>query len=104
MHVGRASRQPGSQSFRSPSYSGRCYRRFSALLERQRKQISRLEHENERLQRMAKGLSRRVFERRIKDPARTLADLRSALRDAGLIGIQMKRSGSSASGLTLRPG
>jgi hypothetical protein len=41
------------------------------------------------LQRRANAVARRVFRRRIKAPAKTMADLRSALREEGLIRIRM---------------
>jgi hypothetical protein len=44
---------------------------------------------NDDLQRRANAVARRVFSRRIKDPARTASDLRSALREEGLIRIRM---------------
>jgi hypothetical protein len=43
------------------------------------------------LQRRANAVARRVFRRRIKDPARTASDLRAALREEGLIRIRMTR-------------
>jgi transposase len=51
MRVSRASRQSGTQSFRDLPFGRRSSRGFSALFERQRKQIDRLERENERLRR-----------------------------------------------------
>ena len=45
--------------------------------------------ENDDLQRRANAVARRVFRRRIKDPARTASDLRAALRKEGLIRIRM---------------
>ncbi len=46
--------------------------------------------EDEYLQRRANALERQQFRRRIKDPAKTKADLRAALRKEGLIRIRMK--------------
>lgn len=45
--------------------------------------------ENDYLQRRANAVARRVFRRRIKDPAKTASDLRAALREEGLIRIRM---------------
>jgi hypothetical protein len=45
--------------------------------------------EDDYLQRRANAVARRVFKRRIKAPAKTEADLRSALREEGLIRIRM---------------
>jgi len=45
--------------------------------------------ENDHLQRRANAVARRVFNRRIKDPAKTKADLRAALRGEGLVRIRM---------------
>jgi len=45
--------------------------------------------ENDDLQRRANAVARRVFRRRIEDPARTASDLRAALREEGLIRIRM---------------
>jgi hypothetical protein len=46
--------------------------------------------ENDYLQRRANTVPLQVFRRRIKDPARTEADLRSAFREERLIRIRMK--------------
>jgi len=51
MRVSGAPRQSTIQSFRNLFFEGRSSRSFSALFERQRKQIDRLERENERLRR-----------------------------------------------------
>ena len=45
--------------------------------------------EEDYLQRRANAVARRMFSRRIKDPAKTKADLRAALREEGLIRIRM---------------
>ncbi len=49
MRVDRAARQSGTPSFRDLPFPRRCTRRCVALFERQRRQIKRREHENERL-------------------------------------------------------
>jgi hypothetical protein len=46
------------------------------------------------LQREANALARRMFRRRVKDPAKTLTDLRSRLRRAGWVQIKIRSSGS----------
>jgi hypothetical protein len=46
------------------------------------------------LQREANALARRMFRRRVKDPAKTLADLRARLRRAGWVQIKIRWSGS----------
>ena len=45
--------------------------------------------ENDYLQRRANAVARRVFKHRIKAPAKTMADLRSALQEEGLIRVHM---------------
>lgn len=45
--------------------------------------------ENDQLQRMANGLERRMFRQRIKALAKTLSELRLALRAEGLVRIRM---------------
>ena len=45
--------------------------------------------ENDDLQRRANAVALQVFRRRIKAPAKTMADLRSALQEEGLIRIRM---------------
>ena len=52
--------------------------------------------EDDYLQRQANGLMRRICERRIKSPAKTMARLRSALRAAGLIRIRTTWLGCSS--------
>jgi hypothetical protein len=47
--------------------------------------------ENDDLQRRANAVARRVFRRRIKAPAKTMADLRSALQKEGLVRVRIKR-------------
>ena len=51
--------------------------------------------EDDYLQRKANALMRRMFRRRVKDPAKTLADLRSRLRRAGWVQIKIRWSGNS---------
>jgi hypothetical protein len=51
--------------------------------------------EDDYLQREANALMRRMFRRRVKDPAKTLADLRSRLRRAGWVQIKIRWSGNS---------
>src|ERR1035437_5350081 len=50
--------------------------------------------EDEYLQREANALKRRMFRRRVNDPAKTLADLRSRLRRAGWVHIEIHWSGN----------
>jgi hypothetical protein len=50
--------------------------------------------ENDYLQRQANVLTRRMFRRRVKDPAETLSDLRSRLRRAGWVHIKIHWSGN----------
>jgi hypothetical protein len=51
--------------------------------------------EDEYLQQRANALERQLFRRRIKDLAKTKADLRAALREEGLIRIRMKSFATS---------
>ena len=51
MRVNGASRNLHERPIQRASFAGRDKRRFSALFERQRKQINNLERENERLRR-----------------------------------------------------
>jgi transposase len=60
MHVGKALRRLGAQSFRDLPFARRCTRRCSALFERLRKHINRLERDNERLQRELADAQKRV--------------------------------------------
>jgi hypothetical protein len=46
--------------------------------------------ENDYLQRRANALMRRMFRRRVNDPAKTVADLRSRLRRAGWVQIKIE--------------
>jgi hypothetical protein len=51
--------------------------------------------ENAHLQRHANVLERQLMEQRFKDPAATAANLRSALRKAGLVRVRLRRLASS---------
>lgn len=62
MHVKKAWRQSCSEMFRGPSGNAGYHRRLSALFERQRKEINRLEREIERLRRELRESQKRAAE------------------------------------------
>jgi transposase len=62
MHVQRAWRQSWSDIIRGRSSNGRAHRHLSALFERQRKEINRLEREIERLRRELQEAQKRAAE------------------------------------------
>jgi transposase len=64
MRVGGALRQPRTESFHQALPGSRWPRHFSALFEKQRKQIERLERENERLRRQLQEEQKKSKEER----------------------------------------
>lgn len=66
MRVDGASRQPTTQLFRNLFPGGKSSPHFSALFERQRKQINRLERENERLRRELNEAQKKAAEEQKK--------------------------------------
>jgi hypothetical protein len=60
--------------------------------------------EDDQLQRGADAVERRMLGRRIKNPAKVVAGLRSALRQAGWIGLRLKWCGPASLLVTARIG